>query len=483
MHFPVTEGIVRRRTIGEVKAVDGVDFTIRRGETLGLVGESGCGKTTTGRCILRLEQPTAGEILYDGVDIAEARPHGAGRAAAADPGDLPGPLQLAQPAHEGRRRSSPSRCKVHGIEPDAERRAARVRELLSVCGLDPNFADRYPHEMSGGQRQRVGIARALALDPEFIVCDEAVSALDVSIQAQVINLLEDLRERFGLTYLFIAHDLVGGAASLPARRGDVSRPHRRARRLRRALRQPAAPLHPGAARGGAGARPDGRGRAARSGRCTGEVPSPINPPPGCVFHPRCPIAVETLQAGCARSCGRCGQAIGSPAARCTRASTGESREQRYGKRNEQEMKTNAGSGSAAGLGMRRRRRSPARPRADETPKRGGILTYMIPADAPPSFDGHRETTYRDGARGGAVLQRADPDQSRTTRPRPPISSAICAPRCRSRPMTARPTPSRSAQGVKFHDGSPLTAADVAASWQRDHPSARGRARARARAIS
>ena len=289
MHFPVTEGVVRRRLVGEVKAVDGIDFDIRRGETMGLVGESGCGKTTTGRCILRLEQPTGGQILYDGVDLATL-----GRkelmairrriqVVFQDPYSSLNPRMkvgdiIAEP------------MKVHGVEPDAEKRAARVRELLQVCGLNPKFADRYPHEMSGGQRQRVGIARALALKPEFIVCDEAVSALDVSIQAQVINLLEDLRERFGLTYLFIAHDLsvvrhlcqrvavmyLGRIVELAE--SDELFDH---------------PLHPYTkALLAAVPVPDPSVEEGREFRPPpGEVPSPINPPPGCVFHPRCPIAV------------------------------------------------------------------------------------------------------------------------------------------------------------------------------------------------
>ena len=295
MYFPVNEGVIISRVVAEVKAVDGVSFFIKRGETLGLVGESGCGKTTTGRCILQLERATAGEILYNGKDLTKLTQKEMSPIREKIQVIFQDPFSSLNPRMKiGDILTEP--MAVHNIITDKEGRDNRVRELLSLCGLNPKFADRYPHEMSGGQRQRVGIARALALNPEFIICDEAVSALDVSIQAQVINLLEDLRDEFGLTYLFISHDLsvirhlcqrvavmyLGHIVELAECDELYDNPiHPYTRALLAAV-----PI------------PDPAVEAKRAHEVVkGEVPSPINPPSGCVFHPRCPIAVD----GCSKA--------------------------------------------------------------------------------------------------------------------------------------------------------------------------------------
>ena len=294
-YFPVLEGLFVKRVVAEVKAVDDVSFDIHRGETLGLVGESGCGKTTIGRCLLRLEEPTGGSILYRGQDLAAMSGDALKSLRRKIQVIFQDPFSSLNPRMKvGQILSEPMR--VHGLHASAAERHDRVNELLRVCGLNPKFIDRYPHEMSGGQRQRVGIARALALEPEFIVCDEAVSALDVSIQAQVINLLEELREEFGLTYLFIAHDL------------SVVRHlcHRVAVMYLGKLAETAQcdelydnPMHPYTrALLAAVPVPDPVVEAERRHQVIqGEVPSPINPPSGCVFHPRCGFAVSGCRAG------------------------------------------------------------------------------------------------------------------------------------------------------------------------------------------
>jgi oligopeptide transport system ATP-binding protein len=287
-HFPVTKGVVLQRTVGWVKAVDGVSFAVNRGEALGLVGESGCGKTTVAHCLLKLLPPTAGTILFDGADVAGMdKPSTLAfrrrvQAIFQDPYASLNPRMrvseiVGEPLH------------VHGRCSSSVDLERQVLELLELCGLPRRLADYYPYEMSGGQRQRVGIARALALKPEFIVCDEPVSALDVSIQAQIINLLEDLRGEFGLTYLFIGHDL------------SVVRHlcHRVAVMYLGKLVEIADSdelfdhaLHPYTqALLAAVPEPDPVAERARQHQILpGEVPSPLNPPSGCVFHPRCRLA-------------------------------------------------------------------------------------------------------------------------------------------------------------------------------------------------
>jgi oligopeptide transport system ATP-binding protein len=288
-YFPITRGIVIQREVGAVKAVDEITFDIYKGETLGLVGESGCGKTTTGRTILQLYRPTAGEIYFDDIDLVNA--------SGKNLRELRKRMQMIfqDPYASLNSRWTISRIigeplRVHNLYSSGGRRE-RVEELLDLVSISTHSVNRYPHEFSGGQRQRIGIARALASEPEFIVCDEPISALDVSIQAQVVNLLEDLQDQFELTYLFIAHDLsmvrhicsrvavmyLGVIVEL-ANRDELY----------------ANPLHPYTqALLSAVPIPDPAATRARQRVILeGDPPSPINPPSGCRFHPRCPIAQD-----------------------------------------------------------------------------------------------------------------------------------------------------------------------------------------------
>ena len=285
MYFPVTSGVILQKTIGQVKAVDNVSFFIRKGETLGLVGESGCGKTTAGRAILQLYEPTEGKVQFDGTELTELN--------ASDMRSMRKEVQIIFQDPYGSLNPRMTAgdiigepLKVHKLINSRQEYRDKVAELLSIVGLSPYMADRYPHEFSGGQRQRIGIARAIAVNPSFIVCDEPVSALDVSIQAQVVNLLEDLQEKFGLTYLFIAHDLsvvkhisdriavmyLGHIVEIAPANELYSNPiHAYTRALLSAIPIPDPTIE----------------KTRERIILEGDVPSPLNPPAGCVFKPRC----------------------------------------------------------------------------------------------------------------------------------------------------------------------------------------------------
>ena len=295
MYFPVTSGIIFQRKVADIKAVDDVSFFIRRGETLGLVGESGCGKTTTGRCVLQLYRPTGGEVLFEGQDLTKMNNSEVRKFRRRMQMIFQDPYSSLNPRQTcGSIIGEP--LIVHKMVRNKKEYREQVAELQSVVGLNPYMASRYPHEFSGGQRQRIGVARALAVRPSLIVCDEPVSALDVSIQAQVINLLEELQEQFNLTYLFIAHDL-SVVRHISDRIAVMYLGHIVEVADRTELYEN--PLHPYTkALLSAVPIPDPVIEAQRERIIlTGDVPSPLHPPSGCVFHTRCPIAIEECSLG------------------------------------------------------------------------------------------------------------------------------------------------------------------------------------------
>ena len=290
MHFPINKGIVFQRQVGAIKAVDGISFDLYRGETLGLVGESGCGKSTSGRAILQLYRPTSGEVVFEGKDLTQVKGEELRKMRRRMQMIFQDPYASLNPRMTvGSIIGEP--LDVHNIGASKKERQERVQELLKIVNLNPYFINRYPHEFSGGQRQRIGIARALAVNPSFIVCDEPISALDVSIQAQIINLLEDLQDEFGLTYLFIAHDLsvvrhisdriavmyLGKIVELAERDELYQNPmHPYTQALLSAVPIPDPTIE------------TQRQRIILEG----DVPSPANPPRGCHFSTRCPHVMD-----------------------------------------------------------------------------------------------------------------------------------------------------------------------------------------------